>query len=580
MATNWSNLIGRRDKANASPPPPYICADIVATRIIAVLAALLLLLATTIACSGEPQVRVVEVEKVVEVEVIREIVVTATPAATPVPPSPLPATPAPTTAPASQPAAATTPTPVPRSRSVLIVYSYPRDIMQTKALAFTEGIDVEIIDVETTPYNEADPPRDLKMIPGNVPLHNYRGMLVLGRPTYELLKQVRGFVQSGGKVAIATSCGVRLQEDIQFLYGISCADVNEWLLFRGPGSKVAPMFKGLVVEVYIQAQFFPSPSGDATCVSRAEAKTGSICTSVQGRTGDGQFIFLNYGYYCCGNTWFSDHDIDEKDHREAVSKMLNWLVEETSTSVLPFGDSSQTYFTDSFDASSVLARFSTSDPIEGERRASAVGEIIAQHKFGNVDTDRVLDLLHTIAPELSIEERREAADELAQLSENEKWDESDAARGVFYLSSLVTGDEPNADERIEAAHEMVALYEAGDLDADNALNLMDTIAPGLSINERRQAAAALARLASDGELDETERMAAASEVFRLVTGVPLNAEQRIGATVDLAGVGVKVFDTDDSFDDRDIDNATEIIKQSLTGELTTESLQGILGFGN
>ena len=30
-----------------------------------------------------------------------------------------------------------------------------------------------------------------------------------------------------------------------------------------------------------------------------------------------------------------------------------------------------------------------------------------------------------------------------------------------------------------------------------------------------------------------ERMSAASEVFRLVTGVPLNAESRMGATVDL-----------------------------------------------
>ena len=106
---------------------------------------------------------------------------------------------------------------------------------------------------------------------------------------------------------------------------------------------------------------------------------------------------------------------------------------------------------------------------------------------------------------------------------------------------------------------------------------MDTIAPGLSTNERRQAAAALAKLSSDADWGHAERMSAASEVFRLVTGVPLDAEQRMGASVDLAGVGMKIFDTDDAFDDREIDRATEIIKQSLTGELTTESLQSILG---
>ena len=44
----------------------------------------------------------------------------------------------------------------------------------------------------------------------------------------------------------------------------------------------------------------------------------------------------------------------------------------------------------------------------------------------------------------------------------------------------------------------------------------------------------------------------------------------MGAAVDLAGMGVRVVDTVDSFDDREIDNATEIVKQSLTGELTSD----------
>ena len=234
----------------------------------------------------------------------------------------------------------------------------------------------------------------------------------------------------------------------------------------------------------------------------------------------------------------------------------------------------------SFDAASVLTRFSTSDPMEGEKRADAVGEIVTQYKSTPTDQARVLDLLHTIAPELSIDERRRAADELASISADDQWDEAETAEGVFFLATLVTGDEPNPGERIEAAHEMVVLYETGDLDSYTALDLMDTIAPSLSINERKQAAAALARLSADRGWDDTNRIEAASEVFRVVTGVPLDAEARMGATVDLAGVGVKIFDTDDSYSDREIDAATAIIKQSLTGDLTNESLQNILAAGN
>ena len=227
----------------------------------------------------------------------------------------------------------------------------------------------------------------------------------------------------------------------------------------------------------------------------------------------------------------------------------------------------------------ILARFSTSDPIEGEKRASAVGEIVSQYRSGDVDDARVLDLLHTIAPELAIEERRKSLQLLALLAEDGSWGQTQTAQGVFHLATLITGDEPNGEERINAAQQLVAIYQRGDLTADTALQRMDIIAPSLGINERRQAAAALARLASDGELDETGRMAAASEVFRLVTGVPLAAEQRIGATVDLAGVGVKIFG-DDQFGDQEIVTATTVIKRALTGELTTESLQDLLGFGN
>ena len=44
--------------------------------------------------------------------------------------------------------------------------------------------------------------------------------------------------------------------------------------------------------------------------------------------------------------------------------------------------------------------------------------------------------------------------------------------------------------------------------------------------------------------DNNDRVAAASEVFRLVTGVPLDVEVRIGAGVDLAGLGVGIFSSE------------------------------------
>ena len=268
-----------------------------------------------------------------------------------------------------------------------------------------------------------------------------------------------------------------------------------------------------------------------------------------------------------------------------VDDQQGWFVERTEIyvhyMVYDFHEDSNTAPTgSSFDAASVLARFSTSDPLEGEARSDAAGRIIALYRSGGADINHVLDLLHTMAPELSIEERRRAWDQLELLSKDDEWDEFEAASAVFYLGSIITGDEPNPEERVEAAFQMVALYEAGELDPETALHLMETIAPNLSINERRQAATALARLSTDDDWDDADRMEAASEVFRLVTGVPLNAEQRLGAAVDLAGIGVRVFSAEDQFDDRDVDVVAEIIKLSVAGELTNETLKNILESGN
>ena len=320
----------------------------------------------------------------------------------------------------------------------------------------------------------------------------------------------------------------------------------------------------------------------------------------------GKFISIDSSFYhvcgvrsdgavaCWGNNWHGQLDAPVRYDFVAVRAGKDFtcgLIEDgevvcwgdigyskSGAFALPSGDSGIPVLLgySSFDTASVLARFSTDDPLVGEARADAVGEIIAQYESGDADDARVLDLLHTIAPELSIEERRRAADELARISEAGEWGEAETFAAVQHLAAMVTGDEVNAEERIAAANEMVDLYEAGDLDADRAVNLLDTIAPGLSIDERRQASASLARLSADSDWNDADRMEAASEVFRLVTGVPLNAEGRIDAAVDMTGVGVKIFDTEDNFDDRDIDNATEIIKQAISGELTTDSVQSIL----
>ena len=527
------------------------------------------LLAIAASCSGEPEVvvidRTVVVIKEVEVVVEKEVVVTATP-------SPIEATPPPTRdAQATGTPTSTTPA---RDKSVLFIRNWDTEhFSQLGSLGFSEGISVKIVAGKTGWINETGRPSE------DISFNDYRGILIVGEPSSILLDEVRTFVSTGGKAAfLINACKAYdadieyLQEELQFAFGVSCAETTVPYPMRGRGEQFLPLWDGLVLNNPhdTRVEFTPGPSGDFKCVGKVQTEIGTLCAALYGTVGSGAVIFVANTEASRVST-IADKHIHLRDNRIAASRLLNWLVEETGGSRTPGS---------SFDAASVLARFSTHDPTKGEVRADAVAEIIAQHRAGNVDTGRVLDLLHTTAPEMSIAERRIAASELAGISADGQWDENDTERGIFQLATLITGEEVNAAERIEAAHEMVVLYEAGELDADHGLDLMNTIAPGLGVNERWQAAATLARLAADGDWDDADRMEAASEVFRLVTGVPLNAEERMGAAVDLAGVGAKVFDEDDSLDDRDIDNATAIIKQALTGDLTSQSLQNILESGN
>ena len=247
--------------------------------------------------------------------------------------------------------------------------------------------------------------------------------------------------------------------------------------------------------------------------------------------------------------------------------------------LLPPHDLWQAKPVSSFDTVSILTRLSTTDAAEGEARANAASEIIAQYESGDADVQRVTELMNKLAPELSADERRRAVNNLSRLADGGDWNKRKTSDAVEQIAVIITGNEVSGAQRIAAAKDLVDLYDKGELDGDRALGLLDVIAAELSIEERFQAASVLAKLSADDDWDDVDKMEAAGEVFRLVTGVPLNADQRVDAAVDLAGLGVKVFGQG-QFDDQEVDNAVNIIKETLSGDLTPQSLSDILGFGN
>ena len=228
------------------------------------------------------------------------------------------------------------------------------------------------------------------------------------------------------------------------------------------------------------------------------------------------------------------------------------------------------------DATVVLARFSSEVSHESERRERAAEELRTRFEARDLDKASALELLDTMAPEASISDRQEAARRLSELSSNEDWDGQDALEAAEEVSRLITGDRIEAVKRIEAAKELTRRHKSGDLDADSALNLMNDIAPGLSINKRREAAGNLISISKSENWNADTPMQAAESTFQLVTGDELNFDKRRDAAVDLVGEGVKRFGGD-SFEDRDIDVATEMIKSTFRGDLTTERASDLLG---
>lgn len=225
------------------------------------------------------------------------------------------------------------------------------------------------------------------------------------------------------------------------------------------------------------------------------------------------------------------------------------------------------------EAAIVLARFSTTDSREATLREQAAEELKTQFHSRKLDAERALDLLDEIAPEASINERREAANNLARLSRD--WDGRDTKEAAEELSRLITGNAVDAEKRIAAANELVSRSNAGDLEADDALDLMHDIAPELSINERREAAGNLVRLSKSDRWDSETTKQTAEQTFQFATGGKLELEKRSDAALDLTGEAVKGF-SGDSLDDKDVDTATELIKDTVSGELNTDKVSDLL----
>ena len=227
------------------------------------------------------------------------------------------------------------------------------------------------------------------------------------------------------------------------------------------------------------------------------------------------------------------------------------------------------------DAAIVLARFSTTEKQESFAREQAAEELTMRIRSRELDAHRALELLNTITPEASISDRREAATNLARLSQADDWDEGNTKKAANELVMLITGDALDADKRISAAKELARRSGEGGLDSEGTLNLVNRIAPELSIEKRREAANDFIRLWKSEEWDTETTEQLAESGFQVLTGGELNFEKRQDAAVDLAGEAVKGI-MGDEYEAGEVDDATEILKKGLRGELNEEAISNFL----
>ena len=227
----------------------------------------------------------------------------------------------------------------------------------------------------------------------------------------------------------------------------------------------------------------------------------------------------------------------------------------------------------------VLAMYSTTDDAEADRRAASAREITTYLGRGDMDNDTALGLLAHIVPGASIDERVEAASRLASISDDGDGEltPEQTMEVANELTRLITGHGIDAEQRAGAAREMVRLSQSGELNADNAAELMDTIAPEWSITERKEALGYLAWQFSEGDWDADSAQRTAEEGYTLITGGEIQIERRVEATVELVGEGLKRYGGD-SYDDEGVDQAVALTQGAIRGDLTMDSISNILGF--
>ena len=225
-------------------------------------------------------------------------------------------------------------------------------------------------------------------------------------------------------------------------------------------------------------------------------------------------------------------------------------------------------------ATVVLALFSTSDESEAEQRADAARELIQRLDVNNADSERMLDLLNTIAPGASISDRIEAAEKLSALSVEDDLDREQQLEVAEEISRLITGNALNAKQRIDAANELARRMHNGELDGAGALELVNAIAPESSIKARAEALNALATEFNEGDWDDEKAMEFANELHILATGDELRVEERLDATVDLSAEVLKsankiVDDGEIPLDDDEVDKSARVIKATLKSDIAS-----------
>ncbi len=225
----------------------------------------------------------------------------------------------------------------------------------------------------------------------------------------------------------------------------------------------------------------------------------------------------------------------------------------------------------------LLAMYSTRADIEANKRAVSVNELTTYIEQANVDDITLLGLLNDIAPEASIGQRRDAAIKLASISDNSSGEltPEQSMQAANEIARLITGHGINAEPRSEAALELVRLSQSGELNAENAAVLMDTVAPEWSIAEREEALGNLAWQFEHGEWDAESTQRTAEEGYTLLTGGEIQIEKRAEVGVELAGEVLKRYGGD-QYEDENVDRATLYLRSALRGELSKDRVAKIL----